>query len=437
MIHKILAGLLWLTTIQSVFSQTLDKDKLNRYFDTLESNDKYMGTVLLYQNDKKIYTHTTGYSNIAARTKVSENTSYRVGSISKTFTAALVLKAVEEGRIRLNQTIETFFPSIPNANRITIRELLNHHSGIGNFTGGAGFLKWHTQPKTEKEMIEIIAHAGSDFAPGSHAQYSNSNYVLLSYILEHIYKNPYGAILSEKIVQPLGLKHTQFGDKANAAKTYSYTYEVGWNKVDETDLSIPMGAGGIVLAAPDLAVFIDALFNGKIVSDEMLTQMEDQTDGYGMGLFRVSFDGKTGYRHDGKIDGYNSVFYYFPKEHITCVLLSNAENYDPDHISTTVLKAVFNKPFEIPTFNAYQLTADDLVPYLGTYTSEETSLIITVSRKGNVMLAQPKGQQIFTMEAVDKDRFKHELSGVTLRFIPSKKQMIMKQGKQTFLFTKE
>jgi D-alanyl-D-alanine carboxypeptidase len=436
--NKWLWLLLTVLTGQTVFSQSLDEEKLNRYFQALEANDKFMGNIMLYQNGKKIYSFSAGYSNIKTKAKSNKNTTYRIGSISKTFTATLVLKAVEEGRIQLSQNIGTFFPSIKNADKITIGQLLNHHSGIHNFTGGAEFMKWRTQYKSEKELIDIIAAGGSDFEPGNKAWYSNSNYVLLSYILEHVYNKPYAAILSEKIISPLHLQHTQFGDSALSAnaKTWSYTFELGWNLVEETNLSIPMGAGGIVLTGDDLALFLDALFGNRIISKEMVQEMEAQTDGFGFGLFKKPFLETTGYGHDGNIDGYNSYFYYFPNKHLTYVLLSNAEDYNLNDINNSVLDWLFDKPFEIPVFNAYKVLPDDLLPYAGVYTSNASPLAITIWNNGKTLLAQPKGQQVYTMDATDKNKFKHDKSGVTLEFVPSENKMIMKQGQQTLVFTK-
>jgi len=436
MAYKIVLCLSFLTNIQICFSQEIDKEKLDKYFQTLEMNNKFMGNVLVYKNGKQLYSTSCGYSNIEKKIKSNNNTLFRIGSISKTFTATLVLKAVEEGKINLNQHISTFFPSVENADKITINQLLNHHSGIRNFTNDVDFTKWRTQPRSEKEMIAVIAAGKSNFEPGSKAQYSNSNYVLLSYLLEHVYKKPFATILNEKIVIPLHLKHTQFEDK-KGYNVYSYTYETAWNKVEETHLSIPMGAGGITLTAKDPIDFIDALFGGKIIAEKMVTKMKTQTDDYGMGLFEMPFNKKIAYGHDGKIDGYNSIFYYFPAEELVYVLLSNGENYNLNEISTTVLNSVLDIPFEMPILNNYKVKQKDLLPYMGMYTSKTSPLIISISTKDNILLAQPKGQQIFSMDAITINKFRHDKSGVTLEFLSLNNQMIMKQGNQTLIFTKQ
>lgn len=436
--NKLFFLLLNLLLVIECFSQTPGKEKLDKYLQIMESNDKFMGNVLVYQQNKKIYSNAIGFSNIETGGKADEQTMYRIGSISKTITATLILKAIEEGKINFSDNIKTFFPSIEHADRITISYLLNHHSGIHNFTGG-NFLTWNTQSKNRQQLVDSIAKGGSDFLPGTKAFYSNSNYVLLSFILEDIYHKPYGEILNNKIIKPLYLKHFQFGDKLLPQKNKAtpYYFEAGWNVSTETDLSIPMGAGAIVSSADDLAKVLEAIFNGKIISKSMLTKMQAQTDGFGFGIFEKNIQGKPAYTHDGAIDGFNSYFYYFPQDETLYILLSNAENYKLETANESLLSFVFNKSVDLPKFNRYAVASGYLKKYSGTYTSQNSSLIIDVSVKNDFLLAQPRGQKVFTMEATNEDKFLHEKTGVTLEFIPLKNQMIMRQGKQEIMFTKQ
>ncbi|XOV93294.1 MAG: serine hydrolase domain-containing protein [Bacteroidota bacterium] len=435
-----LAFFLKLVFVDLCLSQILDGPKTNtldQFFKSLNESELLMGQVEVYQDGQIVYTNVLGYSNIDLGVKAERNSKFRIGSISKTITATMVLKAVEEGKIGLDQTIEVFFPTIKNAKKITISHLLTHHSGIHNFTGDRSYLEWNTFPKTEAEMVSIISSGGSDFEPGEKAEYSNSNYVLLSYILEKVYNKHYAKILRKKIIKPLGLRNTQFGDSklSEAEKTYSYKYEVQWNPIAPTDESIPMGAGGIVMSAQDLSIFIDGLFKGKIISKELQGKMLQQIDGYGMGVFKTEISGKVAYTHDGVIDGFNSVYYYFPDEGLTYLLLSNGKNYNLADIHNIILKMIFDQPYEIPLINPYKVDAHDLEQYLGVYTSQESPLVITISQKEDTLLAQPEGQKIYTMDAMEKDFFKHHESGVTLEFDPSTKTMVMRQGSNTLHFT--
>ncbi len=194
------------------------------------------------------YTNFVGYSDVETKTKPNENTKYKIGSISKSFTSVLIMKAIEENKISLTTKINLYFPEIKNAEKITISNLLNHRSGIHNFTDDESYLTWLTQKKSEKDLVTIIKNGGSDFEPDSKGEYSNSNYVLLSFILEKVYEKSYSDILNEKIIKPIGLKNTFLGKKIDLKnnESNSYKYENGWEKEPETDLSIPIDLSSIV-----------------------------------------------------------------------------------------------------------------------------------------------------------------------------------------------
>lgn len=425
--------------VTGAFSQTFNTKKLDSLFTLLEKNNKYMGSIAISENGKTIYTKSIGFDDMAAAKKSSINTKYRVGSISKTFTASLIFKAVEEKKIDLNQTIDKYFPTVKNAKTITIGNLLNHRSGIHDFTNDDDYLSWNTQFQSRAKMIERIAAGESAFEPNTKGQYSNSNYVLLSFILEDVYKKQFGEILNLKIVKPLKLKNTYLGGKTSLENNecYSYTFDNGkWNKESETDMSIPLGAGGIVSTPTDLNLFIESLFAGKTVSIEHLNEMKTIKDNFGMGLFEFPYFEQKSYGHTGGIDGFKSVLSYFPAEKLALAITSNGINYDNNSILLCALGSYFNKPFTMPDFNRITVTTEALNPYLGTYGSLQIPLKIDISKKDNVLIAQATGQPSFPLEPSAIHIFKFDTAGIVLEFNPDKKEMILKQGGKEFLFTK-
>jgi len=421
------------------FAQNIDKAKLDNYFNVLEANNKFMGSVALSKDGKIIYTKVVGYSDVENNVKADENTKYRIGSISKTFTSVLILKAVENKNLSLNQTIDNYFPNIKNAEKITIKHLLNHRSGIHNFTNDKDYLSWYTMPKTEKEMVEIIAKAGSDFQPDTKAEYSNSNYVLLSYILEKTFKKSYAELLDVYIVQPVGLTDTYFGSKINPDKKEckSYTFLGTWNVQPETDTSVPLGAGGIISTPIDLVRFSDALFGGKIIKPESLEIMKTMEDHYGIGLFQFPFYDKLCYDHTGGIDGFSSVFSYSYDGNISYALISNGTNFNNDSIAITVLSAVYDKPYEIPEFSINEVSTEDLEKYRGIYSSKEIPLKINITSVNNTLIAQATGQSALPLEATEKDKFKFDEIDAIFEFDPVEKTMILKQAGTEFTFAKD
>lgn len=435
----LLATLLIGAICQVALAQDFDKTRLDTYFDALDANNKFMGSVAVSQNGKIIYSRSTGFSDFENKIKADANSKYRIGSISKTFTTVLVLKAVEEKKLEVNQTIYKYFPSVKNADKITIENLLQHRSGIHSFTDDKEYLTWNTQPKAEKEMIDIISKGGSDFEPGSKSQYSNSNFVLLTFILEKTFNKSYSELLRKYITQPLGLENTFLGGKINSSKNecMSYKYIDTWKAESETDISIPLGAGGIVSTPVDLVRFSDALFNGKLLKSESVELMKTLNGQYGMGMFKIPFFDKTGYGHTGGIDGFSSVFSYFQDGNISYAMTCNGSNYNNNNISIAVLSAIFNKPYEIPEFKTYEVSPEELDKYLGVYSSTQIPIKITITRENSTLIAQGSGQPSFPLEATEKDKFKFDQAGVVMEFSIESKTMILKQGGGQFTFTKE
>jgi CubicO group peptidase (beta-lactamase class C family) len=435
----ILTTVLLLTLGQIGFSQNLDKTKLDNYFNTLEQNNKFMGSVAVSKNGEIIYTKSIGLADVENNVKSTENSKYRIGSISKSFTTVLILKAVEQKKFDLNLTIDKWFPTIKNAKKITVKHLLSHRSGIHNFTDDKDYLTWNTQPKTEKEMIEIIKKGGSDFNPDSKAEYSNSNFVLLTYILEKTYTKSYSDLLQELIVKPTGLTNTYVFGKINPNNNEckSYSFAGSWKIETETDFTIPLGAGAINSTPIDLTKFADALFSGKLLTNESLEIMKTIKDGYGIGLFQIPFYKSIGYGHTGGIDGFSSIYSYFADDKISYALIANGTNINNNDISIAVLSAVYNKPYEIPVFTTFSLTSENLDKYLGVYASKQIPMKITITKEGNTLIAQGTGQPPFPLEATDKDKFKFDQAGAKFEFNPNEKTMILFQGGGQITFTKE
>jgi CubicO group peptidase (beta-lactamase class C family) len=425
------------------FSQSFNSQKLDSLFQVLNENNKFMGSIAVSHNGRLLYAKTIGYSDIENTRGADINTTYRVGSISKMFTAVLVLKAVEEKKIVLNQPLDKYFPEIKNSGKITIGHLLGHKTGIHDFTNDKSYADFNSGARSEKQVIGMIAKGKSEFEPGSAVEYSNSNYIVLSYILEKIYRKPYASILNAKIVAPLGLKHTYFGSKINNQKNESYSYHFmdKWTKGPETDLSIPMGAGSIVSNPTDLATFIEQLFKGKIVSQKTLSAMKTVNEyhgiGIGMGLLMFTHAHSKSYGHNGAIDDFRSLLNFFPGENLSIAITSNGINYSIDSVLSCALSSYLNKPFSIPNFNAVALDPGTLNLYAGEYASAQVPFKITITKKENKLFGQVKGQPAFPLEASTTNVFRFEEAGLILEFDATKKQMTLKQGGQELLFTKE
>jgi D-alanyl-D-alanine carboxypeptidase len=438
--NKLLIACLLTLLAKTGFTQTLNTKRLDSLFQILDQKEKFMGSISISKEGNQLYSKAIGYASKETSQSLNTGTRYRIGSISKVFTATMVLMAVEENKITLNQTLDLYFPEIENAKKITIEHLLSHRSGIHNFTNDPAYLQYNTQYKSKGDMVKIIAEAKSDFEPDSKASYSNSNYVLLSYILEKIYNKKYAEILEKQLIKPLKLKNTYFGSKTDLAKNESYSYQVKnntWAIETETDMSIPMGAGAIVSTPTDLTTFISQLFSGKLISLKSLDLMKTMKQKFGLGLFEYPYFDKINYGHDGAIDAFQSVVIYNPVEKLSIAICSNGTKYSINNILLLALSSYFGKPMEIPTFEEIKISQEVLQRYAGQYSSKQIPLKISITISGNTLFAQATGQSAFPLEGVSQTKFKFEQAGIVLEFSPDKKEMTLKQSGKEFLFSKE
>ena len=433
-----LISLVFLTSAS--FSQTFNKAKIDSLLDLLAAKDKAMGSLALYKDGKEIYTRAIGFSQIEPQKIIATPaTKYRIGSISKMFTATLIFQLIEEGKLDLSATLDKFFPTLPNAEKISVANLLNHRSGIHNFTNDSSYLKWNTKPKTQSEMIAIIASYKPDFNPGSKTEYSNSNFVLLGYIVEKIRQAPYNEVLQKFICSKAGLESTYLGGKTDISKNecFSYVYKSQWEKQYETDMSIPHGAGAVVSTSSDLCKFMLALFSNQLVSEASRLSMMNITDGLGMGMMKFPFYEKEAYGHGGAIDAFNSMVGYFPEEKVAIAYCANGTIYSINDIMIGALSALFNKPFELPVFSSYQVTPAELEQYPGVYSSNQLPLKITITIKEGQLYAQATGQPSFPLECTEKNVFRFYTAGITINFNPDENKFILEQGGGKYHYTKD
>lgn len=434
----IIVAILAVLSVNICKAQEINKAKIDSLFQILEANDKFMGSIAISQNGQIIYSNSIGYDDLQTKKESTTNTKYRIGSISKMFTSVLVFKAVEENKLSLESTLDKFFPQIDNAAKITISDMLYHRSGIYSLTNSADYLQWNTTPKTRQEMLDIMAGSKSIFEPDSKTEYSNSNFVLLGYILEDIYQKPYKEILTEKVIQPIGLANTYVGDAVDLNKNESYSYKimVDWVKETETNMSIPGGAGAVVSTPADLTKFIEALFSGKLISEESLAKMTTIRGDYGMGIFQMPVFEIPAFGHTGAIDAYFSIVAYFPDNNLSIAISTNGSGFDFFNIYNGALSCYFNKPYSLPVFIANNLKAEDLQAYIGDYSCKQIPIKINISAEGNKLIAQAEGQSAFALDQVEKDIFSFATAGIVIEFNPAKNTLVLKQGGGEFVFEK-
>ena len=437
------ATLLTLASFTAGFAQAPDIAKLNQFFDRLAEKNKAMGSLTIARDGNILYTRAIGYGQIngSEKTPLTAASRFRIGSITKMFTTAMILQLVEEGKLKLTDTLDKFFPQIPNAQKITILQILGHRSGIHdaildkNLRSSPG-----TAPATKEELLTIISKGTPDFEPGTKLRYSNSGFFLLGLIIEKVTGKSYAEALQERITTRIGLKDTYTATgNIDVTKNESLTYfNLGgnWKQTPETHPSLLFGGGSIVSTPNDLVKFIHSLFGGKIVSKESLDQMKTINDGLGLGMEPFTFAGKTFYGHTGGADNYGAWVAYLPEEKLAIAYTTNAKVYPVGNIMKGVADIYYNKPFEIPSFESIAVSPEILDKYVGIYSSPEAPAKLTIKREGTTLFFQPGQESAVPLEATAQDKFMIEGS-VVLEFDASKKQMIVKRGNQQRVFTKE
>jgi D-alanyl-D-alanine carboxypeptidase len=421
-------------------SQFVDKLKLDDYFSALDNNHKVMGSFAIAKEDQIVYNKAIGFADVENKIESDENTVYRIGSISKTFTAVLVMKAAEEGKLKLENKLSQYFPQIKNSEKITIQNLLQHRSGIHSFTDDSDYFSYNTQHISKPDLLIKIVKGGTDFEPDSKYEYSNSNYVILAFVLENIYKKQYAQILTEKITQPLALTSTKVGEKINSKNNVANSYVLlnkKYVKSNETDMSVPIGAGSLVSTPSELLKFIIALANDKIISKSSLEKMKQYKENYGLGIFPVPFNEQHGFGHNGSIDDFRSVLYYFPESKTAFAMITNQSDYENNQISITAMKAANEINFDIPDFKSIEIPIKDLKKLEGIYSTPSFPLKITIFEENGQLKAQATGQSAFPLDAISNNIFKFEAAAIKMDFNSDKNEMVFTQGANTFTFTKE
>ena len=443
-IKTLFATLLTLTLFTRGYGQTLDKTKLDQFFDRLIEKNKAMGSLTIAKDGNVLYTRAIGYSQINGTEKkpLTAANRFRIASITKMFTAAMILQLVEGGELKLTDTLDKFFPQVPNATKITIAQILEHRSGIPNVRRDQNSQgNMNTTPITKDEMLALIVKATPDFEPDTKYFYSNSGFFLLGLILEKLTGKPYEEALKERITSKIGLAdtYTATGNidvNKNESLTYINATHGDWKQGRETHPSILFGGGQIISTPNDLAKFIHALFDGKIVSKESLNSMKTIRDGEGLGMEPYTFAGKTFYGHAGGGDNYGAWLAYQPEEKLAVAYTTNAKVYPVKNIVSGVIDIYYNKPFEIPAFETIAVSPEVLDKYVGVYSSPEVPVKFTITRKGATLYIQANSESAAPLEATAPDKFEISV-GVAFEFDTAKNQMIQKRGGRDRVFTKE
>lgn len=399
-----------------------DRARMDSLFDVLERNDRMMGAVTVRKGERVIYQRALGLRDAETRSPADAETMFRVGSVTKVFTAVMIYQLVDEKRLGLDTPLARFFPRVANAGRITIADLLGHTSGLPDYSAGMD----RRTPLTAAELARRIESLPAAFEPGTRWQYSNTNYTLLGFIVEAVTRSTYGEELGRRIVRRAGLRRTRYGGAVNPAanEARAYFYEDGgWKLQPDESLEVAAGAGAVVSTTADLTRFIAALFAGRLVSAASLAEMQrgitdpsGYAHGKGFSPFTVPNTGRSGFSHNGSVGAFTAVLGYVPRDSLAVALTINGHNYPQNRVFFAVWGILYGTPVTLPSFAPVPLADTALAPLEGIYTSAAYGLTITVRRTADGLQAQTEGQDPFPLTAVGPRTFVYVKDGILVEF---------------------
>lgn len=363
MITRRLLTLLFIALISATAAFAQDKAQkidalLKNYYDYGQLN----GSVLVSENGKVIYKKGFGMANMEWEIPNQPDTRFRIASVTKQFTATLILQLVEEGKIKLDGKITDYLPDYrkDTGDRVTIHQLLNHTSGIPSYTGLPGFFQNESRtPYNVKDFVKKFASGDLEFEPGSKFSYNNSAYFLLGAIIEQITGKPYAKVLQERIFDPVGMKDSGYDDDSPLIKKRAAGYQRtpnGYENAPYLDMLLPYAAGSIYSTVEDLYKWDQALYDTKILSEASKNLMFTpglSNYGYGFGISDRPI-GKTAQKtkivqHSGGINGFNSLLTRAVEQKHLVVILDNVGlgRYQ-GKITDSIINILNNQPYDEP-----------------------------------------------------------------------------------------
>jgi CubicO group peptidase (beta-lactamase class C family) len=347
------------------------------YMSAHASVRQFSGSVLIVKRGKVIYEKAFGEADKEWHIKNTNETKYRIGSNTKQFTAACILKLHEQGKIKLDDKLSKYLPSYPKGDSVTVHMLLTHTSGITDYTNLDAF--WNTYayvPIQPDSFISVFKNKPYDFSPGTQCSYSNSGYYLLGVIIEKASGESYSDYLNKNILIPAGLKDTGF-DQLDAilefrARGYFSIKDKYYNAPYIT-MEGPWSAGALYSTVRDLYNWSRALFTNKILAAESVKKMttpyarNSENEPFGYGLIIDSLKSHRRIWHNGGIPGFSSYIAHYPADDVNIILLSNNSSNTSD-IGTGLAYVLYNYPIEIPyVHKEVEILPNELEKFVGKY----------------------------------------------------------------------
>ncbi|MDQ2944364.1 MAG: serine hydrolase [Acidobacteriota bacterium] len=391
--------------------------RMNQMMQSYVTDRKFMGTALVARGSQVLFSKGYGFANLEWDVPNAPNTKFRLGSVTKQFTAASILLLEERGKLSVNDPVKKYLPDAPAAwDKITIFHLLTHTSGIPNFTGFPDYAKLEPFAATAQQLVARFRDKPLDFEPAEKWSYSNSGYVLLGYLIEKITGDSYEKFVRENIFTPLGMKDSGYDSNSAVIPHRATGYVAGKNGFENAGfvhMSIPHGAGALYSTTEDLLKWEQSLFGGKLLKPASLEKMTTPfKNNYAFGVSVTTADGRKVIEHGGGIEGFNTELEYYPEDKLTVVVLENANGaVPPGEIAKKLSALAHGDKVKLPS-ERKEITLDSktLGRYVGAYQMDNGPALL-VTLEGNQLIEKlgnqpavpifPESETMFFLKVVD------------------------------------
>ncbi|WP_213423725.1 serine hydrolase domain-containing protein [Bhargavaea massiliensis] len=376
----------------------METELIRNYVDSLDANGYFNGAIAVRHKGKTIFCKGYGMADYGFGVHNTSNTRFKIGSLSKAFTAMAILPLEKQGVLRREEPISRFFSDFPGGDQITVHHLLSHMSGVADFASHPDYwTRMMRLPATMQTLMEAIKELPPEFGPGSHAGYSNSGYTILAAIIEKVTGLSYGEYMDENVFKPLGMENTGTDDGRKVISQYAqgYTLDRDIRRAEWIDMTVATGAYSIYSTAEDLLRWDRALDGESIFGREPFVKMfarHNELCGYDWFFTDEEIDGisRTSWEHFGDVNGFASYYLRYPEEELSVIVLSNFGLTPVDRIAKDVASIVFEQKDYVLDSPASIVPDERLIAAItGTYSSEKGQLNI-FSEGDRVFAALPK-----------------------------------------------
>ena len=372
--------------------------KFEEYAQATVKADRFSGAILVARDGKILVSKGYGMADIENDVPNTPETKFRLGSLTKQFTAASILLLQERGKLSVQDSICKYVAPCPEAwQPVTIHHLLSHTAGVPDFTGFPDYRQTVRDPTTAEALIGRFRNRPLEFKPGENWKYSNSGYVLLGHVIEKVSGKSYESFLRENIFEPLKMTSTGYDHADEIVKRRARGYAPGPDEgvinASYLDMSIPFSAGGLYSTVGDLYLWDQALYGEKILKksslDAMFTAVRND---YGYGYSINKLFARRHAVHGGSIEGFSTSIHRFPDDRVTVIVLSNYEAARSGPIARDLAAIAFGEKYELPVEHIV-VKVDPRIydAYVGEY-ELAPGFVFTVTREGDHLMMQATGQ---------------------------------------------